>query len=466
MQKPSLVAVSILAGLGLAACGEDPPAPDEVRARLGTDLASVLREANAAYVGGTEEMPGAAAGALFERMLGGESELELRVRGAVARLAPGGARAGGLRPADAPYDPDEDIAFLSEQLFTDANHLGDGVYPIPPALVCEEDDAACAANLAEAQLRVRVSKRGDQLRFSLQIGAERDEPLTIGLSPKAISVTVDLDDALRAAITLAKLLGEELPNAQLAGQLTGRLEILGAAHARATLEIDRAIAFAFAEEGASLEGPDAYRFSSAKAQVLAIELDGAAKRGSYELGLGATAAHVLVGDGGAIRDRYELDLPGLTARAELAAGQPLELSKISLGDRTASLAINGQRAASVDLNPDDGRALGATVALDLTSGRETLTVSPKLDLRLFVDHAASGEPAPVYDLTQLLLDGSVRADATGDRLEVVTGSLRFSTNPASYGFTATAGQCVAAGEVEDLPSGSFYTEWTVGACTP
>src|SRR5690606_15008202 len=148
------------------------------------------------------------------------------------------------------------------------------------------------------------------------------------------------------AITLAKLLGEELPNAQLAGQLTGRLEILGAAHARATLEIDRAIAIAFAEEGASLEGPDAYRFSSAKAQVLAIELDGAAKRGSYELGLGATAAHVLVGDGGAIRDRYELDLPGLTARAELAAGQPLEPPKISLGHRTASLATNGQRAAS------------------------------------------------------------------------------------------------------------------------
>jgi hypothetical protein len=478
MQRPSLLAVSILAGLGLAACGDEPPAPDEVRARISADLAGVLREANAAYVGGTEAMPGAAASAVVDRMLGGDSTVALRVRSAVATLAAPRA-GGGARPLEEPYSPDDDVAILTQKLFTDENHLGDGIYQVPASLVCAETtidgsgnpietiDPACADKLAQAQLRVRVEKSGDQLRFAIQIGEDHDEPLTIGLEPNAVSVTVDLDDAWRAAVTLAPLFGEDLPNAQLAGQITGRLEILGAAHAKATLDIDRAISIAFAEAGVALDGPDAYRFSSAAAKVLALELDGHGQRGSYALGLGATAAHVLVDTlvgTQTTRERYELDLPGLTARAAFAAGQPLELTGVSLGDRTASISRNGQRASAIDLNPDDGRAFGATIALDPATGRETVAVSPKLDLRLFVDHGAWGEPAPVYDVTQIVLDGSVRGDATADRLEVVTGSFRISTNPAGYGFTAAAGQCVSAAEVEDVPSGDFYTRWTVGAC--
>ncbi len=474
MQRPSLHVVSILAGLGLAACGDPPPAPDEVRARISTDLAGVLREASAAYEGGTAEMPGGAASAAFERVLGGDSAIALRARGAMSRLLAPRA-AGGARPFAEPESFDEEIALLNEKLFTDANHLGDGIYGVPASLVCAETDfgpngepietidPACAERLAEAQLRIRVEKDGDELRFALQIGADRDEPLTIGLAPKSISVTVDLDDAWQAAVTLAKLYGEDLPNASLSGQLTGRLEILGAAHAKATLDIDRAISIAFAEDGVALDGPDAYRLASAKAKLLALELDGPGQRGSFALGLGATTANVLVDDG-LTRDRYELDLPGLTAAASFAAGAPLELSGISLGDRTASIARNGVRASAVDLNPDDGRALGATIALDPATGRETITVTPKLDLRLFVDHAAWGDPAPVYDVTAVRIDGSLRGDATGDALEVLTGSLAISTSPASYGFTAAAGQCVSAREVQDLPSGDFYTEWKVAVC--
>jgi hypothetical protein len=328
--------------------------------------------------------------------------------------------------------------------------------------VVQTIDAACAEKLAEAQLRVRVSRSGDELRFAIQLDADHDEPLTIGLSHNSISVTLDLDDAWHAATALASVFGEQLPNASLAGQITGRLEILGAAHGKATLDIDRAVSIAFAEQGVALDGPDAYRFSSAKAKVFAIELDGAAQHGSIALGIGATAAHFLADDL-AGRDRYDLDLPGLTARAELTPGR-LELTDVSLGDRTASISKNGKRASAIDLNPDDGRALGATLALDPATGRETLSVTPKLDLRLFVDHAAWGEAAPVYDVTQVLLDGSVRAAATGDRLEVATGSLRISTNPASYGFSAAAGQCVAAQDVADATTGDFYTRWTVGTC--
>ncbi len=94
MKSPSLIAASILAGLGLAACHEDPPPPDEVRARISADLGNVLREANAAIEGGTESIPGAAASGILDRMLGGDSEIALRVRGAVAKLAAHGVRGG------------------------------------------------------------------------------------------------------------------------------------------------------------------------------------------------------------------------------------------------------------------------------------------------------------------------------------------------------------------------------------
>lgn len=482
MKRPTILSVSILAGLGLSACDDAPP-PSEVRSRISSDLTSVLREANAAYAGGTEVMPGSAASAAMGRLLGGDSDVALRVQDAVARLAGpalGGAAFAGRGAAldGAAFDPDAEVAVLTQKLFTDENHLGDGIYQVPPSLVCtqtqidasghttETIDAACADKLAKAELRVRVSQSGGELRFAIQLDADHDEPLTIGLAKNALSLTLDLDDAWRAAVALGALLGEELPNAELAGQLTGRLEILGAAHGRLTLDIDRAVSIAVAKQGAPLDGPDAFRFASAKAKVLALELDGAAKRGSYALGLGATTAHLAVESLGttATRDRYDLDLPGLTASAAFAAGQPLEIRDLSLGDRTASISKNGKRASAIDLNPEDGRALSATIALDPATGAETLAVSPRLDLRLAVDHAAWGEAAPVYDVTQVLLDGSVRSDETGDQLQVVSGAFRISTSPASYGFSAAAGQCVAASDAIDPVSSDSYTRWTVAAC--
>lgn len=478
MRNSSLLALSLTAsfGLGLAACSDPPPPPDEVRARISSDLANILREGNAAIEGGTEGLPGAAAAGLFDRVIGSADSafaIAPRLNAVVASLTARGVR--GARPADAPYDPEAEIEYLNDKLFTDANYLGDGIFAVPPSLACtrttydpddnpiETIDAQCADNFAAAQLRIRVSTSGSQLRFAIQLGAEHDEPLTIGLEHSALSVTVDLDDTWRAAVALAKLMGEDLPNAELAGQVTGRVEILGAAHAKATVDIDRAVSIAFAEAGVALDGPDAFRFTSAKAKLLAVELDGTAQRGSYALGLGETSARIIEGDG-TERQRLELDLPGATAVATFGAGLPLELTEISLGDRPTLLKVNDQRAMMIDLNPNDGRAFGARLALDAATGRETLTVSPKLDLRMTIDHSVLGDEAPVYDVTQLLLDGSIRADETGDRLQVLTGTLRLATTPDQYGFTANAGQCVSARDVEDVPSGQLYTEWKVGAC--
>ena len=192
--------------------------------------------------------------------------------------------------------------------------------------------------------------------------------------------------------------------------------------------------------------------------MVGLELDGNTPAGSLDVDLAATTLHVPGTDG------FALDLPGFSISAALELGQPLALTNIGLGDRTTTLTKNGVVAVAIDLNPDDGRTLSATITSDATTGTETLSVSPKLDARIALDHAALGDLPPVYDVTQILLDGSLRSGAGADQLEVASGSFTIATNPASYGFTATAGQCVQGEDLYDAGTGAYYTAWTVGTC--
>ncbi|MDQ3367256.1 MAG: hypothetical protein M3680_17670 [Myxococcota bacterium] len=490
MNRPAyLLGLLSIASLGLGGCGPDAPAPADVRARISSDLVHVLDEAKAATADGAA-LPSPAAFGMVERMLGGivestlgdpGSETSFRVQAKLAQLAGVMAVRSDVRSTgttdqlaaeesgDVDFDGAAAAEWINENLLTDANHQGDGIYKVPAALVCTETqydddtgaplgeavDADCAQAFAQFGLRIRVTEDDDTLRFGLQIGSNHDEPLSIGLAPNALSLTVDLDEVEDAMRAFASKLGEGLPAFSLAGQVTASLEILGAAHVRGRLDIDRAITIELADADAA----DSFRFASAQANVVAITLNGAQQTSELVIGLGATSVHVPELDGA-----IDLDLPGVTAVAMHAAGQPLQLTHVGLGDRTTSLSIGGARAFSLDLNPQDGRAFGATISHDPVSGTETVTVAPRLDLRLATDHAVLGGTAPVYDVTQVLLDGSLRSSVDADRVEVLTGSLRLATNPASYGFIATAGQCVAGTEVIDEPSDTYYTQWSVATC--
>ena len=68
------------------------------------------------------------------------------------------------------------------------------------------------------------------------------------------------------------------------------------------------------------------------------------------------------------------------------------------------------------------------------------------------------------DVTRILLDGSLRSGGAQDRLEVATGTFAITTNPAGYGVTATAGQCVSSTETYDVGLDAFYTALSAGAC--
>jgi hypothetical protein len=463
----------------LAACSDDPPPPSEVRARITSDLGNVLREGAAASQGGASQVSNNAAFGIIDRMMSGGSgtailpRLRSRLTGLVGAHADQLANvrhAPAVGETTSGFDADALTAELNDKLFSDANYQGDGIYKIPAELVCTREtfnddgtttdsiDADCAAKLESAQLRLRVANDGAALQIAVQVDANHDEPLVLSLTHDSLAMTLDLDASGRALTALAPLFGEEIPNTSLSGQLTGSIEVLGKANARFELTIDRPLAIKFADAGIDLDGAQAFRFTSAKADVASLTFDGGRKNGALVIGLGETTAHI-PGD-----QTFDLDLPGVSLVAMLVEGLPLTLTHVGLGERSTTLSIDGRQAIAIDLNPLDGRAFGATIATERTSGLQTLIVSPKLDLRYAIDHAVLGDDRPVYDVTQLLLDGSIRGGNDSDRIEVLRGTFQITTNPAAYGFSATAGQCVTSQTVEDVTSGAFYDQWSAGAC--
>jgi hypothetical protein len=474
------IALATVVTLGLAACGDDPPTPSEVRGRITDDLGNILRETNAAATA-MDALPGSAAFAMLDQMFNAQAgtispEVANKLAAVTALVAPRTdtrTTNRGLLPAEGEdaIDADETIRVLTEEVFTDANETDPGIYTLPPSLVCKETtfdpngnpietiDQDCAAQLAKIDLRIKVSEDDGALIFAIQLDANHDEPLVVSLEHTRLAATIDLDETQQAITTLAPVLGEEVPNMALSGAVTGSLSILGPANAQLALAIDRALAIKVADTGIDLDGPQATRITSAAADVLALSLDGNRHVGGLDLGLGATTLHLA-------EDRaLDVDLPGVTAQASFGVGQPLSISHIGLGDRSTTVAVNGQRAITIDLNPQDGRELAATVTADAATGLETLAVTPKLDLRYAVDHAVLGDTRPVYDVTQVLLEGSLRGGGfENDRIEVLSGQLSITTDPTGFGFSAVTGQCVTGTETQDATSGAFYTAWTVGAC--
>lgn len=468
----SLIALSALSSVLLVGCTDDPPTPAEVRSQISSDLGNVLHEANASFAGSKDAVPGSTAMTVVDRMLGTGTALGAQVH---AILAPVVARSAEAAPAPISstdlIDADAEIAYLNDQLFSDANHVGNGVYQVPASLVCSRVsvdangnsttaiDPTCAAQLAKVDLRIRVARDGGALVFAIQIDADHDEPLVFTLTHTSLAISVNLDGAQHAFVALAALLGTDVPNVALAGQVTAKLEVLGTAKIRASLTIDRALSIAAAKQGADLGGPDAFVLSSGKAEVYAVTLDGGAKSGSLAIGLDATTVKLPQSSG----KRFELDLPGATAQATFAAGQPVKLTHVGLGGRTTTVSISGVQAETIALNPDHGRAFDATLTQDAATGALTFAVTPRLDLQRTIDHSVLGDTPPVYDVTHVVLDGSLIERSASNQTEV-TGSLSITTSPASYGFTASAGQCVTATDATDPTTGALFTRWTVAAC--
>jgi len=466
MYRPSS-SLFVLGFVGLVGCGSDAPPPDEVRARIAKDLVAVADTAQASRADGAS-LPDTTQFALLQGALSsvtGSAAFGTISTDVSARMAPGMSNL--LAPAEGdPFDGAAAAQWLNDNLFTNANHAGDGVYNVPASLVCmepvyddagtaigEELDPGCAQAFAKIQLRIRVSEDDEVLKFALQIGPDHDEPLEVGLSATLLSLAVDLDELEAAARSLLPKFGEQVPNFALDGKATAKLEVLGEAAARVSFDIDRGIWVRFADPGENLDGPTAFEFSSRAAHVFSLALDGYAK--SMELKAGLAETHAKIPD--AIDGTTELNLAGLTAELSYAEGQPLKIKDFSLGQGPLSVLVDGQAALHAELNPNDGHAFHGQITGDL------LEVSPRIDFRTQTNHALLGEAEPVYDVRRILIEGGLRGRADSS-VEVVGGAFSIETSPITYGFSATAGQCVLGTEAYDTTHGDYYTQFTVGAC--
>jgi hypothetical protein len=151
--RTSLVSLSLLSTALLAACSDDIPPPKDVRAAIADDLHNVLTEGKAAMDGSTANLPTGAAFGFATTAVGTVSP---RLAAPLSNLLHAKDRTTNATGDD--IDPDAIIQTLNEKLFTDANYLGDGVYKVPPELVCDDGDVDCAQHVTDAQLRVRVAE--------------------------------------------------------------------------------------------------------------------------------------------------------------------------------------------------------------------------------------------------------------------------------------------------------------------
>src|SRR5688572_29960276 len=154
MQRPSSL---FLLPLVLVGCGSDAPPPDEVRARIANDLVVVANETEAATAEG-QSFPNTASFGFLETAVSGQlgslldvgetdTSVPFLAQSKIARIANLLAPRIDLRSAkdqqlfaeegeEDLFDGAETAKWLNDNIFTDANHAGDGIYKVPASLAC------------------------------------------------------------------------------------------------------------------------------------------------------------------------------------------------------------------------------------------------------------------------------------------------------------------------------------------
>lgn len=461
MKTPSLrVLFLAAAGAALAAC-DDAPAPSTVRQGISTNLAAVLPEVVAALQSdASARVPLDSAEQMLD-LFDGEADM-------VTTLA---ATPLARTLAAAPSLEHESLSgWLTRNVFSDANHKGDGVFALPAALFCSaatdpttgdptgEINPACAELVTKVAPKIKVRGDESELEFSLLLGPSGNEPFFLTLTKSSIKLAVDLGEGADAVAELSDVFGGQAPNLRAAGRVATSVAVQGEQKVTFQFTIEKAVSLAYSEDpSVSLDSAAATRFSSAAAPVYTFSIDGVAQTVTGALALGETKMHTPADDLSE-EPAIDLDLPGMTGSITVAPGEPVKITGIGLGGRTLTVDANGARAMSLDINPQHNRRFDVTVSE--SAGKVTFAVSPALDLRAQIDRAALGEAARTYEVTQVLLDGQNPAlTLSASSLQVTSGNFKVVTNPDTYGVEATTGQCLA----ETVVSG-FTTKLSVVTC--
>lgn len=385
-------------------------------------------------------------------------------------------------------------AFLRTRVFTEANReSGDAdsaTFLLHGATLCTDGvvvaDPACVSTVDELELRVVATRIGGGFDFAILIGPARANPVTLGLRPASLAVSIDLAGVKAATAHVADVSGSPIPlPAIMEGAFRLALNDLGEQH----VSIVASVLSAIHVREEAVDGP--YEFTTQPADPLvSFEADAVAGEVTVQVGFGATTVLMpyLVNVATASPSGFTtfgIDLGGLswTLRATVAAPDVVELTGLGLGatqtrvwaakaDDTGVDAVTlDLTGAPIDVTVQDDPAEGTTVTatpfglalhlglgqLDLDTPPDVGTVDDTWELSL---DAGSGGADPVLFIP-LACDPLVATCPTVQpALQVVTGALTMTqTDPADAvtSVVVAEGQCLL-----DDGTGTL----SAGSCTP
>lgn len=365
-------------------------------------------------------------------------------------------------------------------------------YKIGADVLCSGSDEPDAAGSGEAELDedcvdqvtrleprlVLTSPREGDIDVTLQLGADRHEPLALALYHDSLGVRLDLGEALAVARELGEDEGLESIEA-LSGQLELRLVENAARDYSLEFNVLEKVEVVVDSDGESLSAS-----LGASSPAWNVRVDG----NSDTLSAGVDMAALrLVGPLRAFSDLFESDdetypsagtsdigllpspevpeprsytgvidlfLAGLTGNVSYSADSDvLAIDNVGFGDSTSTLKHEGNTLLALDLNPTSGRRVNLSVSA--SDADTTIRITPSFDLRLALGFQYVADQ---FDgLADYLLDDTLRVwfegDApelsVGEALRVNAGTLHIeSAASPEANVTVAAGMCLGGSEDE------------------
>jgi hypothetical protein len=313
--------------------------------------------------------------------------------------------------------------------------------PPPPAGAAELDED-CVEQVTRLTPRlVLTSPREGDIDVTLQLGAERHEPLALALYHDSLGVRLDLGEALAVARELGE--DEDLQSIQeLSGRLELRLVENAARDYSLELNVLEKLEAVIDSEGDHLSaslGASSPAWNvrvNGNSETLSAGMDVAAFRLVGPLRAFASLFEGDDSDGRAFDDGVsgllpaeepeprsysgilDLFLAGLTGNVSYTrSSDELAIDQLGFGDGTSTLKHDGNTLAALDLNAASGRRINLRVSS--TDAGTQIRITPSFDLRLALGFHYIADQ---FDgLASYLLDDTLRVWFAGDAAELQVG---------------------------------------------
>jgi hypothetical protein len=336
----------------------------------------------------------------------------------------------------------------------------EALYRLRPEVTCADPDDGrlepdCESFLRKVELRLRMSRDGQDHVLDILVGPQKLQPVTLQISEQNIAATADLDRVKTAVAEVSRTLDE--PDPGLPTVMRGRVTLtLGKEGTRTA-----SLALGFRDMIEIRDDREGGAFRTVAADpALVVRADGEARQVTSRASIGLTE---VVGplDDYQYRPTPSPDLrvvvAGLTGEGLFDLGkEEITLRKIGLGRGASFAEVRGNRVVELNLNAGDDRVFDAAITFT-PEGLPRLALSPRFDLGLMfklgliASELSSPPPAHLLDESYRLLvdaaDGQApvleaREHADGGGVRIVSGQVTLSSNRAEPPVKASAGQCL------------------------